>query len=219
MKTNEESRHALHEGDACKVRSDTTYEEHLIDYEPQHLIEDLDAEEPMAAAAAPVESGNSSNWWAWAVAGLIGLFIIAGAFFYFNRDNGRFRREATASVSSATAPLRAGIASAVSGNVENYAYFFDNDKSAVPDNRTLDNLAKKVEQDGADVVVTAYASTTGNEDYNMRLSAKRANNIAKYLISHGVPSSHVRVVPSGESTTYGDNAHNRRANIHVTYHG
>ena len=53
--------------------------------------------------------------------------------------------------------------------------------------------------------------------HNKNLSEKRADNIADYLVAHGVPVDHVKVVSNGETTNYGDEAHNRRANIHVVY--
>lgn len=250
MKTQKNYRYQIHDGDSCKVHSDLNYEDHLIEDHPQKQIEDHPrkliedhhiAEAPVAAAAAPVEEapeiaavgapvegGTSSHWWAWCVAALAGLCIVAAGLYYgFRNDNDLVKGDKYAySVSGsdaakASSSQGAAISGEASGkeNVVDYVYYFGNDKSAVIDNENLEQMADKIEDTGADVVVTAYASQVGNEAYNKVLSEKRANNIAGYLIAHGVPRSHVKVVSSGETTNYGDEAHNRRANIHVVYPG
>lgn len=103
------------------------------------------------------------------------------------------------------------------GSVENYVYYFDNDVAEVTDNRVLDNLAEKAAENDAEISITAYASTVGSPAYNKHLTEERAENVADYLIAHGVPSDHIKVISAGQTDTFGDNAHNRRANIHVDY--
>lgn len=104
-------------------------------------------------------------------------------------------------------------------DVVNYVYYFGNNQSAVTSNKVLDNVAAQVENANADVVITAYASEVGNPAYNKNLSTQRAENVADYLVAHGVPRNHVKIVSEGESTQFGDDAHNRRAEIHVVYNG
>lgn len=226
MKT-KNCRTRVYEGDSCKVNPKLNYEEHLIEDHPQKFIENHHVEEPLAAMATPVESGGSSRWWAWCLAGLIGLCLIAvGFYFGFMNDNESVKyarvtsKNAVGAKAYALSGTSAGASSiAIPQNVEEYVYYFGNDKSLVPDNIVLNQLADKVEETGADITVTAYASTVGNADYNKNLSTKRADNVAKYMIAHGVPSNHIKIVPSGETSDYGDDAHNRRANIHVVYPG
>lgn len=245
MKTHKNHQSQLHEGDSCKVNSKLSYEEHLIEDHPQGLIEDhpqhLIEDQPAKAAAfaaapveveavgAPIAGGTKSNWWAWCIAGLVGLFII-GIGLYYGLKNDRdgaegdqyayiSRNGAKVNAQGQTVGLDGVTVVAAPGSVEDYVYYFGNDKSAVIDNSKLNQVADKIEDTGADVVVTAYASQVGNDNYNKKLSEKRANNVAGYLIAHGVPSNHVKVVSNGETTNYGDNAHNRRANIHVVYPG
>lgn len=103
--------------------------------------------------------------------------------------------------------------------VENYVYYFANNDAEVDPNAVLDQAAEIIQETDADVVITAYASTLGNQAYNDNLSQQRAQNIAEYLVAHGVPRDNVKVVKGGQSESYGDAAHNRRANIHVDYHG
>lgn len=247
MKTQKNYRHQIHDGDSCKVHSDLSYEEHLIEDHPykqiedhpRKLIEDHHEEAPVAAAAmaapvadtpevaavgAPIEGGSKSHWWAWCVAALVGLCIVAAGLYYgLKNDNDGMKSDRYAYASTAveadgqTVGTTSDAAAPGSGSVVDYIYYFGNDKSAVIDNSNLENMAEKIEDTGADVVVTAYASQVGNEAYNKALSEKRANNIASYLVAHGVPKSHIKVVSNGETTNYGDEAHNRRANIHVEY--
>lgn len=249
MKTHKNYQSPFHDGDSCKVNSKLNYEEHLIEDHPkkliedhpQHLIEDhpqnLIEDHPAKAAAfaaapveteavgAPIAGGGKSSWWAWCLAGLVGLFIVGlGLYFGLRKDHAGIKGEQYAYVSqnkgSGQAVGTDGVnVVAAPGNVEDYVYYFGNDKSAVVDNSRLKQVADKIEETGADVVVTAYASQVGNEVYNKNLSEKRADNIADYLVAHGVPVDHVKVVSNGETTNYGDEAHNRRANIHVVYPG
>lgn len=100
-----------------------------------------------------------------------------------------------------------------------YIYYFGNDKSAVPANAALDEIARKAEATGAEITVTAYASEVGSPAYNEQLSQKRAGNIADYLVAHGVDASHVKVKASGATDRFGGDAFNRRADITVDYAG
>ncbi|MDE6532179.1 MAG: OmpA family protein [Muribaculaceae bacterium] len=235
MKTRGRYRTRVYEGDSCSVREGRSYEQRLIEDHPQHLIEDhpqglIENHNVEAAAPAAVmaEPSRSSGWWAWLVAGLLCLCII-GAGFYFgfrndNRDAGYAntmpkKQVELSGAKSLTGTFGLGVKGLANSLPTEYVYYFGNDKSAVPSNAVLDQVADNVEETGADVVVSAFASKTGNTSYNKALSEKRANNVANYLIAHGVPKSHVKVVPYGASTAFGDDAHNRRANIHVEYPG
>lgn len=103
--------------------------------------------------------------------------------------------------------------------VENYVYYFANNDADVDSNAVLDQAAEIIEETDADVTITAYASNVGNKAYNENLSEQRAENIAEYLVAHGVPRDNVTIVNGGQSEYFGDAPHNRRANIHVDYHG
>ena len=46
--------------------------------------------------------------------------------------------------------------------------------------------------------VVGHTDTTGSDEYNMRLSASRANSVATYLASQGVPSQRIRQEGRGE---------------------
>src|SRR3546814_15949092 len=46
--------------------------------------------------------------------------------------------------------------------------------------------------------VVGHTDTTGSDEYNMRLSESRANSVASYLSSQGVPSNRIRTEGRGE---------------------
>lgn len=99
---------------------------------------------------------------------------------------------------------------------DNYVYYFPNNGSAVEsDNQVLDALADRLASDGSDVVITGYASPVGNAAYNESLSEERGENVADYLVAHGVDRSHIKVVTGGVTDNYGSNPADRRVNIHV----
>ncbi|MDE5924490.1 MAG: OmpA family protein, partial [Muribaculaceae bacterium] len=99
---------------------------------------------------------------------------------------------------------------------DNYVYYFPNNGSAVEsDNQVLDALADRLASDGSDVVITGYASPVGNAAYNESLSEARGENVADYLVAHGVDRSHIKVVTGGATDDYGSNPADRRVNIDV----
>lgn len=95
-------------------------------------------------------------------------------------------------------------------------YLFPLDGSEIPDDATLNDLAKKVAASGAYVSVVAYTDESGNAEYNQRLSERRAKRVGEYLIAHGVPSDHVRTKGMGQTHAYPSAAQDRRAEIHVS---
>ena len=69
--------------------------------------------------------------------------------------------------------------------------------------------------------IEGHTDAIGSESYNMELSRRRAQSVADYLISQGVNSNQLEVVPMGESTPIATNdtqegrAMNRRVEIKV----
>lgn len=251
----------FHDGDSCNVRPKATPEERLIEDHPQKLIEKRNqkfigyTDEEAAFAAAPARR-SGAGWWAWAVAGVIALFILAAGMYFITRDNigvrdssrtaslvtkpatfgtsangsaglnatvnGGIKSAAGATTLAAvdvTAARSANGAAAAAGYTKDYLYYFANNQSAVTANSRLDEVAQQIEDTGAEVVVTAYASQVGTPAYNEAISRERAQNVANYLVAHGVPRDHIKVAYDGATTQYGNAAHNRFADIHVTYPG
>lgn len=71
------------------------------------------------------------------------------------------------------------------------------------------------------VKVVGHTDSVGSEDYNQRLSERRAKSVAGYLASQGVPRDKLSTEGFGESQPVADNgseegrAKNRRVEIHV----
>ena len=69
------------------------------------------------------------------------------------------------------------------------------------------------------VIVEGHTDNTGSAEYNLKLSKKRAQAVANYLIAKGIPADRIEVVGYGESrpkypnTTEENRAKNRRVEI------
>jgi outer membrane protein OmpA-like peptidoglycan-associated protein len=101
---------------------------------------------------------------------------------------------------------------------------FDVDKSTLNAGvrDSLDGIARTViEYPETTVLVIGHADSTGKDDYNLRLSERRANAVADYLGSKGVVSARLSALGRGESQPIADNstpegqAKNRRVEIRL----
>lgn len=72
-----------------------------------------------------------------------------------------------------------------------------------------------------DIAVVGHTDSTGNQDYNLQLSLRRANAVADYLISQGVERSRLStegrgpLEPIASNQTAAGRAENRRVEIYV----
>ena len=99
-------------------------------------------------------------------------------------------------------------------------FAFDSAKLNTADKDALDNAVKQIKAENPDrVLVKGYADTTGSAAYNVKLSQKRADAVADYLVKEGVCSKKVTAKGYGATTAFDANAtaagraHNRRAEI------
>lgn len=106
---------------------------------------------------------------------------------------------------------------AADGRRVDYLYYFANNASAVPENAVLNEVADAAKNTDADITITAYASSTGSAAYNEVLCEKRAENLENYLVAHGVPADHIKIVSGGQTGQFGSDAYNRRADILVNF--
>lgn len=89
----------------------------------------------------------------------------------------------------------------------------------------LDEIAKTL-KDNSDYTarIEGYTDSMGAEDYNMKLSEKRAQAVADYLVSKGVNKNQLQIVPMGEANPVASNktragrAANRRVDIKISVH-
>ncbi len=101
---------------------------------------------------------------------------------------------------------------------------FDFDKSVVkPEGRSkLDDLANKVKSINLEVVIAiGHADSVGSDEYNQKLSVRRAEAVKAYLITKGVETNRVYTEGKGEKQPVASNktaegrAKNRRTEIEV----
>jgi outer membrane protein OmpA-like peptidoglycan-associated protein len=90
----------------------------------------------------------------------------------------------------------------------------------------MDNLGKLVqilkEYPDTNIEVQGHTDSNGSDDYNMKLSQRRANEVSSYLRSRGVTPSRVTTKGYGETAPVADNgtdegrAQNRRVTFLIT---
>lgn len=67
-----------------------------------------------------------------------------------------------------------------------------------------------IEDTNIDVLINAYASTEGDDDYNLNLTKTRANIVKSALVDLGVDSEHIIAIGQGETGKFGDVLKNNR---------
>jgi len=73
----------------------------------------------------------------------------------------------------------------------------------------------------ANIEIGGHTDSSGNDDYNQRLSQERASSVMNYLISNGIESNRLKAVGYGENNPIADNestegmAKNRRIEFNV----
>lgn len=78
------------------------------------------------------------------------------------------------------------------------AYFtFDSSALSSETKETLDNVVAWMKENDLRVSLRGYASPEGRMSYNNKLSGRRVNAVADYIIGKGIPSTRLEVIPSG----------------------
>jgi outer membrane protein OmpA-like peptidoglycan-associated protein len=86
-------------------------------------------------------------------------------------------------------------------------------------------MVLKEYESGNQIAIVGHTDSRGNDDYNRRLSEKRAMSVRDYLVSEGVSSSVVSAIGRGESEPIASNdtadgrANNRRVEIVISKAG
>lgn len=103
-------------------------------------------------------------------------------------------------------------------------YFpFDSDRFHRKWEKNLDRIVEifKKEKNSTIVISAGHTDSVGYEDYNMNLSQRRAENVAKYLVHRGIPVNRIEKEAHGENQPVSDNqtlegkAKNRRVEVNV----
>lgn len=102
--------------------------------------------------------------------------------------------------------------------------FFDFDKATLkPEGRAkLDDLVSKIQGINLEVIIAVgHTDSVGSDQYNQRLSVRRAESVKAYLVSKGIERNRVYTEGKGEKQPVADNrtsegrAKNRRVEIEV----
>lgn len=108
--------------------------------------------------------------------------------------------------------------------VRDLLFAFDSAKLSQADQAKLDSVASRLKNEApnARLTITGHTDSVGSEAYNQKLSERRAQAVADYLISSGIPSANiVNVIGAGELQPIADNATkdgramNRRVEIQI----
>merc|ERR550539_593529 len=84
---------------------------------------------------------------------------------------------------------------------------FDSAKLTDSVSERLDNLANFLnEYPQAQVEITGYTDSSGPEAYNLKLSERRAQAVAEYLIAAGIDADRFTVTGMGEANPVADNS-------------
>jgi outer membrane protein OmpA-like peptidoglycan-associated protein len=131
-------------------------------------------------------------------------------------DNNNLKGSATAPVSVAAAATKKTI---VLRGIN-----FDFDKAVIkPEAEPVLDAAVDVLKENSDVHVRVggHTDSVGTDEYNQKLSERRANAVRDYLVKHGIDASRLTAVGYGESQPVADNktkdgrAQNRRVTLDV----
>jgi OOP family OmpA-OmpF porin len=85
---------------------------------------------------------------------------------------------------------------------ERYLVFFDWDKSHISPaaRQVIGDAAQAVTRRNLDVVVVeGHADRSGSDDYNVRLSQRRADAVRQALVAQGIPANRIQTQAYGES--------------------
>jgi outer membrane protein OmpA-like peptidoglycan-associated protein len=103
------------------------------------------------------------------------------------------------------------------------AVYFDFDKAIIrPDAApVLDEAVDMMKSEGIAVIAQGHTDSIGTDEYNLKLSRRRADAVRNYLVAHGVAPSRITTEGFGESRPVDTNdtpegrAKNRRVELHV----
>jgi outer membrane protein OmpA-like peptidoglycan-associated protein len=141
-------------------------------------------------------------------------------------ENERKNREAAERRAAEAQKLLAGFATVkqeprgmvitLSGSV-----LFQTDKSELlaSAKTKLNQVADALKQDGNEITILGHTDSQGQDDYNVKLSLRRAESVREYLVSRGVDSTRIKADGKGKTEPVADNAspegraNNRRVEI------
>lgn len=99
---------------------------------------------------------------------------------------------------------------------------FDSSELSTNARQNLGDLASSLQKyPNTDVVIVGHTDSKGTDDYNQRLSERRANSAAQYLLSQGIAPGRITTLGKGEAEPVASNdsdygrAQNRRVEVAI----
>lgn len=106
--------------------------------------------------------------------------------------------------------------------LQGVTFEFDSAKIRAEDEPVLEVAAEQLRSNGAArVQVVGHTDSVGGDDYNQKLSERRAQSVADYLSRNGIDATRLEVIGRGESEPVASNdtadgrAQNRRVDLNV----
>ena len=106
---------------------------------------------------------------------------------------------------------------------EHILFGFNKDEYDADERDKVDCIAKTVIANELTIDAVGYTDSIGNDEYNMALSRRRADNVADALLAAGVTPDRAVEEGKGEDAPIASNAteegraHNRRVEVRVYY--
>ncbi len=98
----------------------------------------------------------------------------------------------------------------------------DESKPLETSKEELDRVVAFMKQNTSAIIeISAHTDDVGNEDYNLKLSQKRAEEVVKYLVANGIPAArlkskgHGKNLPIAKGTSEEDRQQNRRVELKI----
>ncbi|ARO98820.1 Outer membrane protein A precursor [Vibrio alginolyticus] len=86
-----------------------------------------------------------------------------------------------------------------------YLNFAHDSSELINIDKDLNALMDKLADSTGSITVVGYTDSVGNVNYNQKLSYRRAQSVANYLIQRGIPENRIQIFGKGESDPIGDN--------------
>ncbi|HVD99584.1 MAG TPA: OmpA family protein [Cytophagaceae bacterium] len=106
--------------------------------------------------------------------------------------------------------------------LKNIYFATDDAKPLETSKEELDKLVGFMKQNGGAVIeISAHTDDVGNDDYNLKLSERRAQEVVNYLVAQGVEASRLKykgygkMKPVSKGTTEEDRQQNRRVELKI----
>ncbi|NHB58818.1 OmpA family protein [Acinetobacter shaoyimingii] len=172
-----------------------------------------------AAAGYGISKGNANKASQNNRAALIGAVVGGAAGVYLDNKEKKLRQQMAGTGVEVNRNPDGSVGLVMPGNIT-----FDTNKSNIKPNfyTTLNKVAQTLTEDNRSaILVTGYTDNTGNDSINIPLSQARAQSVASYLASQGIPSNRINAQGYGASNPIASNAtaagreQNRRVEISI----